>query len=187
MAAALCAVTPFRARGAEAFDVAAHYEKSEHRVAMRDGVALHTIVYRPRDRSQRYPILLHRTPYSAGPYGEGLYREALWMAPTQEFLRAGYIFVFQDGRGTLRSGGQWVDFRPALKDRKAPGAIDEGTDTYDTIDWLVKNLSGHNGRVGQWGISYPGWYTVQSLLEPHPALKAVSPQATTGDPVIGDD
>jgi putative CocE/NonD family hydrolase len=184
-AVALCFTSP--GARAEPFDVGAHYEKSEHRVRMRDGVELHTVVYRPRDRTQRHPILLHRTPYSAGPYGEGLYREALWMAPTEEFLRAGYIFVFQDGRGTLRSGGEWVDFRPALKDRKAPGAIDEGTDTYDTIDWLVKNLQGHNGRVGQWGISYPGWYTVQALLEPHPALKAASPQATTGDPFIGDD
>jgi putative CocE/NonD family hydrolase len=171
------------AAAADGFDVSAHYEKAEYRVPMRDGVELHTVVYRPMDRTRVYPILLNRTPYSSGPYGEK-FRSTRDLAPGEEFLRAGYIFVFQDTRGTYRSGGEWVDFRPLRRDRKG---IDESTDNFDTIEWLVRNVRRHNGRVGQWGISYPAWYTVMGLLEPHPALKAASPQATTADPFIGDD
>jgi uncharacterized protein len=185
-AALLAAAIPAIARSADAnaFDVAAHYDKEELRIPMRDGVQLYTVIYRPKDAARALPILLNRTPYSAGPYGPDQFRSALLMAPGIEFLRAGYIFVFQDARGTYRSGGTWVDFRPPRTDRRG---TDESTDNYDTIDWLVKNLRGHNGRVGQWGISYPGWYTVLGMLEPHPALKAVSPQATTGNPFLGDD
>jgi uncharacterized protein len=169
------------------FDVKAHYEKSEHRVPMRDGTHLFTAVYRPKDRSRTFPILIVRTPYSIDHYGPDAFPPAAEMAPSEDFLRDGYIFVFQDARGTHRSEGEWEDFRPFADRRKDRKAIDERTDAYDSIEWLIRNVAGNNGRVGQWGISYPGWYTVQSMLEPHPALKAVSPQATTGDAFIGDD
>jgi putative CocE/NonD family hydrolase len=164
----------------------AGYEKTEHRVAMRDGARLFTAVYRPLDASRRYPILLLRTPYSIEPYGEHAFPEPSELAPGIAFLRAGYIFVLQDARGTHRSGGEWIDFRPLEADRRAAG-IDESTDTYDTVEWALRNVRGHNGKVGQWGFSHPGWYAVQGLVGTHPAVKAVSPQATTGDAFIGDD
>ncbi len=169
---------------AEPFDVKAHYDKQEIAIAMRDGIKLHTVIYTPRDTSRRYPILLVRTPYSAGPYGPEQYIAPEKMAPSDDFLRDGYIFVFQDGRGTFKSEGAWINLHPR---RTTPDGTDESTDAWDSIDWLVKHLPGNNGRVGQWGISHPGWYTVQSMAEPHPALKAASPQATTYDPFIGDD
>ena len=178
--AAACIAAP---AGAEEFDVKAHYEKSEHQIVMRDGVKLYTVIYSPRDASKKYPILMQRTPYAAGPYGAE-YKSASKLAPSAEFLRAGYIFVFQDGRGTFKSEGEWVNLRPP---RTGRSATDESTDTYDTIDWLVKKVPNNNGRVGQWGISHPGWYTVMGMVQPHPALKAASPQATTYDPFIGDD
>lgn len=169
---------------ADEYDVKAHYDKSEHRVAMRDGVELFTVIYRPKDQSQKYPFLLVRTPYSAGPYGADEFLPPEKMAPSEEFLRDGYIFVFQDARGTYESEGEWVNLRPV---RKEAQGTDETTDTYDSIDWLIENVPGNNGRVGQWGISHPGWYAVMGMVEPHPALKAASPQATTFDAFIGDD
>jgi uncharacterized protein len=181
IAAALLAAT---VAGAQGFDVKAHYDKSEHRIAMRDGIHLHTVVYRPKDASERHPILLSRTPYSAKPYGPGEFLEAEAIAPSEEFLREGYILVFQDVRGAFNSEGEFVYLRPMRTDRRA---TDESTDTYDTIEWLIRNVPGNNGRVGQWGISYDGWQTTMALVEPHPALKAASPQATTADAFIGDD
>jgi putative CocE/NonD family hydrolase len=169
---------------AQGFDAKAHYEKSEHRVAMRDGVHLHTVVYQPKDRSQRYPILLSRTPYSAKPYGPDEFIEAESIAPSEDFLRDGYILVFQDVRGAFKSEGEFVYLRPIRTNRRG---TDESTDAYDTIEWLVRNVPRNNGRVGQWGISYDGWQTTMALVEPHPALKAASPQATTADAFIGDD
>jgi putative CocE/NonD family hydrolase len=168
----------------ESFDVKAHYDKSELMITMRDGVKLYTVIYSPKDKSQKYPILLVRSPYSGGPYGPDQYMTARRMAPSEDFLRAGYIFVFQDGRGTHNSEGEWINLRPIRTD---PKGVDESTDAYDSIDWLVKNVPGNNGRVGQWGISHPGWYTVMGLIGAHPALRAVSPQATTFDPFVGDD
>jgi putative CocE/NonD family hydrolase len=166
------------------FDIKAHYDKSEHKIAMRDGIKLHTVVYSPKDTSQKYPILMVRTPYSAGPYGPNSFRALDQMAPSDEFLEDGYIFVFQDGRGTFNSEGEWINLRPI---RKGEDGTDESTDTYDTIEWLINNIPGNNGRVGQWGISHPGWYTVMGMIDAHPALKAASPQATTFDAFIGDD
>lgn len=159
--------------------VRARYEKSEHRVPMRDGVELHTVVYRPRDRSKTYPILLHRTPYRAGPYGEGKVRDTL--GPSSAMMAAGYIFVYQDVRGRFLSGGEFAHVRPHQPAKRGPTDIDESTDTHDTIDWLIRNLGGHNGKVGMWGISYPGFYSAAGMIDSHPALVAVSPQAPIAD------
>ncbi|MBL8271471.1 CocE/NonD family hydrolase [Steroidobacter sp.] len=186
----LCAVLSVSSLAvAEDFDVKAHYTKSEHQIVMRDGVQLYTVIYSPKingpgSTSKKYPMLMQRTPYSAGPYGAEEFKKPSSMAPGAGFLEAGYIFVFQDGRGTYKSEGEWVNLKP-MRTRKSD--TDESTDAYDTIDWLVKHVPNNNGRVGQWGISHPGWYTVMSMVEPHPALKAASPQATTFDPFVGDD
>src|SRR5262245_25554110 len=162
-----------------------HYVKSEHRITMRDGVKLYTAVYSPKDESQKYPILMTRTPYSAGPYGAGAYSHSL--GPSAAFMREGYIFVYQDVRGTFMSEGEFEDMRPHVPDKKSPKEIDESSDTYDTIEWLVKNVPNNNGRVGVWGISYPGFYAATALMDAHPALKAASPQAPLSDWFVGDD
>ncbi|MBL8271919.1 CocE/NonD family hydrolase [Steroidobacter sp.] len=169
---------------AEEFDVKAHYQKHEYQIAMRDGVKLFTIVYTPRDTSQRYPFLFKRTPYSVAPYGADRYHAAKDMAPADAFLRDGYILVLQDVRGRYKSEGQWENYR---LQRQGKQGIDESTDIYDTIEWLLRKVPGHNGRVGQWGISHDGWMTVMGVIQPHPALKAASPQATTADAFFGDD
>lgn len=155
-----------------------HYQKTEHQIPMRDGTKLYTIVYAPKDKNQKYPILLNRTPYSVGPYGEGKYKTSL--GPSSEMLREGYIFAYQDVRGKFMSEGEFVNMRPQIA-RKGKKDIDESTDTYDAIEWLVKHVPHNNGRVGQWGISYPGYYTTVGLLSNHPALKAASPQAPVTD------
>ncbi len=160
------------------------YVKSEHRIEMRDGVKLHTVVYSPKDQSQKYPILMSRTPYSAGPYGEA-YRPSL--GPSPAFMPEGYIFVYQDVRGTFMSEGEFEDVRPHIPNKKSPKDIDESSDTYDTIDWLIKNIPNNNGRAGIYGISYPGFYTATALMDAHPALRAASPQAPIADWFIGDD
>jgi putative CocE/NonD family hydrolase len=152
---------------------------------MRDGVKLYTAVYAPKDASQKYPILMTRTPYSAGQYGADAYRPSL--GPSAAFMQEGYIFVYQDVRGTFMSEGDFEDMRPHIPNKKSPKDIDESSDTYDTIDWLVKNVPNNNGRVGVWGISYPGFYTATALMDAHPALKAASPQAPIADWFVGDD
>jgi putative CocE/NonD family hydrolase len=162
-----------------------NYEKSEHMVPMRDGVQLYTLVYTPRDNSRSYPILLFRTPYSIGPYEPDRYRDPL--GPSEEFDRDGYIFAFQDVRGQYRSEGEFQVIKPLAQDPRGPEDADESTDNYDTIEWLLQNVSNHNVRVGQWGISYPGWQTVMGMVDAHPALKASSPQASPADMFIGDD
>lgn len=167
------------------FDLKAHYVKSEHMVPMRDGVKLFTIVYTPRDTARTYPFLLVRTPYSIPPYEPDIYRKQL--GPSPEFDREGYIFVYQDTRGKFRSEGDFVLLKPYQKDKRLKSDVDESSDTYDTIEWLLANIPRNNGRVGQWGISYPGWQTVMGMLAPHPALKASSPQASPSDMYIGDD
>ncbi|RZK31086.1 MAG: CocE/NonD family hydrolase, partial [Hymenobacter sp.] len=147
---------------------------------MRDGAKLHTVVYVPLDADRvRYPILLTRTPYSAGPYGPGHYR--LRVNPNGALLREGYIFAIQDVRGRYLSEGTFDDVRPALEKHPTKNDIDEGTDTFDTIEYLLKKGPKNNGRVGQLGISYPGFYTTVGLLSRHPALKAASPQAPVTD------
>jgi putative CocE/NonD family hydrolase len=166
------------------FNVKERYLKSEHQISMRDGKRLFTIVYAPRDASQKYPILIQRTPYSSGPYGEA-YRSPL--GPSSLFQQEGYIFVYQDVRGTFMSEGEFEDVRPHLPEKKSNNDIDESSDTYDTIEWLIKNIPNNNGRAGVWGISYPGFYATTALMEAHPALKAASPQAPIADWFIGDD
>lgn len=163
----------------------ANYEKSEYMVAMRDGIELYTLVYAPRDRLREYPILLFRTPYSIGPYEPGEYRNPL--GPSREFDRSGYIFAFQDVRGQFRSEGEFEVIRAPAPEPRGPTDTDEITDNYDTIEWLLANVDNHNGRVGQWGISYPGWQTVMGMVDAHPALVAASPQASPSDMFIGDD
>ena len=166
-------------------NIKANYSKSEHMIAMRDGVKLFTAVYSPKDASQKYPILLSRTPYSCSPYGTDAYKETI--GPSPLFAKEGYIVVYQDVRGAYMSEGAYVNMRPQNDHKNKPADIDESSDTYDTIDWLVKNIPNNNGRVGMWGISYPGFYTAVGTIDAHPALKAASPQAPISDWFIGDD
>jgi len=184
-AVAMASSTAISAQELHSQFVRAHYDKLEVMVPMRDGVQLFTIVYTPKDRSKTYPVMLFRTPYSIGPYGEDRYRAML--GPSAEFDRAGYIYVFQDVRGQFRSEGEFEVLRYPAAEPKGATDSDEITDNYDTIDWLIDNVEGHNGRVGQWGISYPGWQTVMGMIDAHPALKASSPQASPSDMFIGDD
>ncbi|SPE58990.1 Peptidase S15 [Verrucomicrobia bacterium] len=163
----------------------AHYTKHEYRIPMRDGVKLFTAVYAPKDRSKSYPILMQRTPYSVGPYGIDNYRATL--GPSTAFEKEQFIFVFQDVRGRYLSEGQFVDVPVAKAKLNGAKDTDESSDTFDTIDWLVKNVPNNDGRVGIWGISYPGFFAAFSLIRSHPALKAVSPQAPMGDVGNGDD
>ena len=167
-----------------AADIRAAYTKTEQMIPMRDGVKLFTIIYAPKDTSVPYPFMLHRTPYSSPPYGPDAYRASL--GPSAAFAAEKFIFVYQDVRGKFRSEGDFVVMRPLQPAPKGPRATDESTDTYDTIDWLVKNVP-NNGRVGQWGISYPGSQTVWGMIDAHPALKASSPQAPAIDMFLGDD
>ena len=162
-----------------------HYTKHDFRIPMRDGVKLFTTVYVPKDTSQPYPILMERTPYSVAPYGIDNYRSVI--GPSEAAEKEGFIFVYQDVRGRCLSEGEFVDV-PFHKTRfSGPADTDESTDTWDTVDWLVKHVPGNNGRVGIWGISYPGFYAAFALIGAHPALKAVSPQAPMGDVGNGDD
>jgi uncharacterized protein len=165
--------------------IKSHYTKYEYRIPMRDGVRLFTSVYVPKEQSQRYPILLSRTPYSVQPYGVDAYKSDL--GPSALFGTEGYIVVYQDVRGRWMSEGEFVNMRPHRAKKTGPHEIDESTDTYDSIDWLIKHLPNHNGRVGIWGISYPGFYTAAGMIDAHPALKAASPQAPVTDWFVGDD
>ncbi|HMS09443.1 MAG TPA: CocE/NonD family hydrolase, partial [Pyrinomonadaceae bacterium] len=164
--------------------IKANYTKREVMVPVRDGVKLFTSIYEPKDRSQKYPILLNRTPYSVRPYGPDEFRATL--GPNPLFAREGYIFVYQDVRGRWMSEGEFENARPDIANTK-PAEIDESTDTYDTIEWLIKNVEGNNGRVGTFGISYPGFYVSAGMIDSHPALKACSPQAPVSAWFNGDD
>jgi putative CocE/NonD family hydrolase len=161
-----------------------NYTKREVMVPVRDGVKLFTSIYEPKDKSQKYPIMMSRTPYSVAPYGPDKFKDLL--GPDYQFAREGYIFVYQDVRGRMMSEGKFVDVRPETA-QSNPGTIDESTDTYDTIDWLVKNVDNNNGKIGTYGISYPGFYTSAGSINSHPALKACSPQAPVSDWYHGDD
>ncbi len=165
--------------------VKAHYTKYEYRIPMRDGKKLFTAVYVPKADSKTYPILLKRTPYSVRPYGADQFPENL--GPSQFFAKAGYIFAYQDVRGRWASEGQFVHMRPHRPRKTKKTDFDESTDTWDTVDWLLKRVRGHNGRVGIAGISYPGFYTAAGIIDSHPAIKAASPQAPVNDWFIGDD
>jgi putative CocE/NonD family hydrolase len=165
------------ARGQAAPDFAArNYTKLMVRIPMRDGVRLHTTIYAPRDLSQPYPFLMTRTPYSTQPYDPDRFDRRL--GPSEDLVQEKYIFVHQDVRGRWMSAGKYDNMRPHVPHGQG---ISESSDTYDTIEWLLNNVSNHNGKVGLWGISYPGFYTAAALPEHHPALVAASPQAPIAD------
>lgn len=161
--------------------VRANYTKHEYRVPMRDGIELFTAVYVPNwSTKEKWPFILFRTPYSVGPYGLDKYRSQLGSNPDLD--RSGFIFVFQDVRGKFMSDGHYLNMRPHRGKPKGKKAwTNEATDTYDTIDWLLKNVKPNNERVAQWGISYPGFYTAAGMIDSHPALKLASPQAPIAD------
>lgn len=163
-----------------------HYTKQEVYIEMRDGAKLFTSIYAPKDNSEKHPILMTRTPYSCRPYGEDQWR-AWWTQHSNDYFREGYIMVIQDVRGRWMSEGEFVDVRPFNPNKKTDKDVDEASDTYDTIDWLVKNIANNNGNVGVYGISYPGFYSTMAAMSGHPALKAVSPQAPVTDWFDGDD
>ncbi len=156
-----------------------HYDKSEHFIKMRDGVELYTIVYNPKDKSTKYPFLMNRTCYNASRYEH--YKT--FGQPSDPLVREGYILVYQDVRGRYMSGGLFDNMTPNIpgNNRNNRKDIDESSDTYDTIEWLLENIENNNGRVGQFGISYPGFYTAAALPDAHPALRASSPQAPISD------
>jgi predicted acyl esterase len=167
------------------FDLKAHYTKYEFRIPMRDGAKLFTAIYAPKDASQSYPFLIDRTPYSIRPYGADRYPKRLGPAPN--FVRDGFIFVYQDVRGRYMSEGTFVEMTPHKDVKKSPTDVDESTDTYDTIEWLLHNVPNNNGKAGLWGISYPGFYAAAGIIDSHPALKAASPQAPVTDLYMNDD
>jgi len=165
--------------------IRANYTKAEYMAPMRDGVHLFVAVYSPKDTSKQYPILMSRTPYTVAPYGVDSYRESL--GPSEFFARDGYIFAYCDVRGCGKSEGKFVHVRPYIPNKTAANQVDEASDAYDTIEFLLKTVPNHNGRVGISGTSYPGFYATMAALSGHPALKAVSPQAPVTEWFIGDD
>ena len=174
-----------RLPAAAEFEIKSHYTKQEFRIPMRDGVRLFTAVYVPKDTAATYPILLTRTPYSVAPYGLDAYPATL--GPSSKFAQDGFIFAFQDVRGRFMSEGQWVEMRPEKDLTNGPQDVDESTDTYDTIDWLLKNVPQNNGKAGLIGTSYPGFYASAGIINAHPAIAAASPQAPMSDIYMGDD
>ena len=177
-----CGTLLFAQRGPAADPyVKEHFNKKELYITMRDGIKLFTAIYTPKDASKDkpYPVIMQRTCYSIAPYGEVNFPAKL--GPSEIIMKEGYIFVYQDVRGRYKSEGVFTNMTPVIDDKKSKKDVDEGSDTYDTIDWLVKNVTGNNGKVGQWGISYPGFYTAAGILSNHPALKASSPQAPISD------
>jgi putative CocE/NonD family hydrolase len=180
----LIPVTGFAQPGADTGFVRNNFIKSEVYIRMRDGVKLFTAIYAPKDQAQSYPILMQRTPYSCFPYGVDKYRQRL--GPNTILMKEKYIFVYQDARGRYKSEGKFEEMTPFNPNKKSNKDVDESSDTYDSIDWLLKN-SNNNGKVGIYGISFPGFYSTASLPDAHPALKAVSPQAPMSDEFIGDD
>jgi len=162
-------------------EVRTRYTKYEFRIPMRDGAHLFTAVYVPKDAAagKTYPFLIQRTPYSSGPFGADNYRKHL--GPAAVFEKDGFIFVYQDVRGRFMSEGTFIEMTPHKDVKKSAKDVDESTDAYDTIDWLVKNVAGNNGKAGLYGISYPGFFVSASMIDSHPALKACSPQAPVTD------
>jgi putative CocE/NonD family hydrolase len=163
-----------------------NYTKKEVYIPVRDGIKLFTSIYLPKDKTEKHPILITRTPYSCAPYGEDKLSARYYRSHYFQYIKENYIIVVQDVRGRWMSEGDFMDVRPYNPSKKN-NDIDEASDTYDTIDWLVKNLDSNNGNVGVFGISYPGFYSTMAALSKHPALKAVSPQAPVTDWFIGDD
>lgn len=175
---AMVCISTLSAQEADTYNVPDHYTKQEVQIEMRDGIKLHTTIYSPKDTSKQYPILMQRTPYSSRPYGEEAFKTTI--GPNQYLMEEGNIFVYQDVRGRWMSEGKYDNMRAYIPN-KTGTQIDEASDTYDTIEWLVNNVENTNGNVGTWGISYPGFYATYALLSGHPALKASSPQACIGD------
>ncbi len=157
------------------------YQRAEVMIPMRDGIKLHAVILKPADIAGPLPILMQRTPYGVNGTTRGSFS-----AQRPELARDGYIYVAQDIRGRFKSEGEFVMSRPMV-DHRDPKAIDESTDTYDTVDWLIKNVQGNNGRVGVVGTSYPGFLAMAAGIDPHPAVKAISPQAPMIDVWMGDD
>jgi putative CocE/NonD family hydrolase len=184
-ALAVAFILPLRLRAQEADPIKAGYTKREAEIPMRDGKKLFTSIYIPKDATKAYPIMLTRTPYSVSPYGADKFKTAL--GPSSLFSKEGFIFVYQDVRGRNLSEGDFVNVRPHRPAKTGTEEVDESSDTYDTIEWLTKNVPNQNGRVGMWGISYPGFYTAMGMIDAHPALKAASPQAPVCDWFVGDD
>ena len=162
-----------------------NYTKKSVSIAMRDGVKLYTTIYSPKNNTEKHPILFNRTPYSVAPYSEK-FNARLYSSYWIDYLKKGYIIIQQDVRGKWMSEGEFVDVRPHIVNKK-PNETDEASDTYDSIDWFLKNIENNNGNVGVFGISYPGFYSTMAALSNHPALKAVSPQAPVTDWFMGDD
>ncbi len=161
------------------------YVKNEYRIKMRDGVKLYTAVFSPKDTTEEHPILIWRTPYSCAPYGKNKFSR--YAKIYKHFTDENYIIVLQDVRGRFMSEGKFVDMRPYIPDKKDSTDVDEASDTYDTVEWLIHNIPHNNGKVGVWGISYPGFYAAMAAMSGHSAIKAVSPQAPISDWFIGDD
>ena len=159
--------------------VADNYTKKEVDIEMRDGIKLHTTIYSPKDTSKEYPIIMQRTPYSSRPYGEDNFRTKI--GPNEHLMKEGNIIVYQDVRGRWLSEGHYENMRAYIPNKTSDDQVDESSDTYDTIEWLVNNVENNNGNVGVWGISYPGFYATYATVDAHPALKAASPQACIGD------
>lgn len=178
-------LSPLFAQQTDSAFVRENFTKIERYITMRDGVRLFTSIYMPKDQRKKYPFLINRTPYTCAPYGEDKYKTSLGNFPAE--MREGFIFVYQDVRGRWMSEGNFDDIRPHVANKKTKKDIDESSDTYDTIEWLLKNIKNNNGKAGIYGISYPGFYSTTSLPGAHPALKAVSPQAPVTDWFIGDD
>ena len=162
-----------------------NFTKIDTTIAMRDGIKLYTVIYVPKDQSKKYPFLIERTPYSARPYGENNYAKKI--GPNEALMHEKYIFVYQDVRGRYMSEGHNKEVTPYIPNKKSNKDVDESSDTYDTMDWLLKNIKNNSGRAGLYGISYPGFYATASLPGAHPSIKAVSPQAPVTDEFIGDD
>ena len=179
-----CSFMLSSAIGQENIYVKDNYNKNEYRIEMRDGVKLFTIVYTPKDLSETYPILMQRTPYSIGPYGKRLRRS---LSANERLQKDKYIFVFQDVRGKFMSEGEFVDMRPVLTEYKRKKDFDETTDTWDTIEWLINHIENNNGKVGMYGVSYPGFYTTMGSINAHPAMVCTSPQAPISDWFLWDD
>ncbi len=173
------------AQNADSVWFVTNYTKMEQYITMRDGIKLFTSIYVPKDKSEKHPFLMTRTPYSCSPYGPDKFLP-IWYSYKMKYAKENFIFVTQDVRGRFMSEGEFVDVRPFIKNKKGK-QIDEASDTYDAIDWLVKNIPNNNGKVGVTGTSYPGFYSTEAALSGHPALVAVSPQAPVTDWFIGDD
>jgi len=174
------------AQNADSIWIVNNYTKMERQITMRDGIKLFTSIYVPKDNSEDHPILITRTPYSCRPYGADKFYN-YWDTYQKAYFREGFIMVIQDVRGRWMSEGEFVNIRPFNPDKNSNNEIDEASDTYDAIDWLIKNIPHNNGKVGVLGISYPGFYSTMAAASNHPALVAVSPQAPVTNWFIGDD